>query len=101
MIHGRSSYLKYKCRCDICCQSAKQYKRERRIKLGCDIKVRLDATPFINRLITDGQLSIIPRGALRGWQANGMSVYTADKWCIKLGYHPFSVFGQAFYEGAM
>ena len=100
MIHGRSTYLKYKCRCDICCQDAKRYKRERKLKLGGDTDIRLDATPLINRLIADGQLALVPRGAVRGWRERGMSVYLADKWCIKLGYHPYTIFGQAFYEGA-
>jgi hypothetical protein len=33
------------------------------------------------------------------WESLGITVYEADKWCTKLGYHPFEVFGASYFQG--
>ena len=99
MIHGRNGYTKHKCRCDICVTANKVYRREYKLANGGDMNIRLDATPLIARLIRDGQMAHVTRGMYRSWIKNGISVYNADKFCIKVGYHPYMIFGADFYEG--
>jgi hypothetical protein len=36
---------------------------------------------------------------LQGWLEKGIDIYWADFWCIKFGYHPVEIFGNAFYQG--
>lgn len=99
MIHGRSTYMKYKCRCDICTQDAKRYRREYKLSKGGDMKIRLDATPLITRMVSDGTIRHVDHQTWKKWLNRGLDPYTADKWCIKFGYHPAAIFGNAFYEG--
>lgn len=99
MKHNRSTYLNHKCRCDICTADAAKYRKERRIALGADIDLRLDATPLLMRLIKDGSLEQVSRNIRRRWIEKGIPVYRADEVCIKFGYHPAMIFGQDFYVG--
>jgi hypothetical protein len=93
-IHGRSTYLKYKCRCDICVQDARQY-RETYIPPG----IRLKPEPLIQRLTSDGRTSPITNRQLNKWLRIGLDLYTADRWAVKLGYHPYEIWGDDFYQG--
>lgn len=99
MLHNRSTYMKYKCRCDICTQDAKKYRREYKLRNGGDTDIRIDPTPLITRMVADGTIKHISHQTWRDWLSKGMSVYLADEWCTKFGYHPATVFGNAFYEG--
>lgn len=36
---------------------------------------------------------------IQRWRTEGISVYEADTECLKLGYHPFEVFGASYFEG--
>jgi len=97
MIHGRSSYLKYGCRCDVCSTDAREYKAEYKKRMNPEVTFRLDCQPLLEQLGRDGMLDRVPRGTKLAWIKNGMTVYKADSWCIKFGYHPALVFGQDFY----
>lgn len=99
MKHNRNTYLKYKCRCDICVADNSRYKRERKIALGGDSTIRLDATPLLMRLIKDGSLERVSRHVRRRWIEKGIPIYRADEYCIKFGYHPANIFGMDFYQG--
>lgn len=95
--HGRSTYLKYKCRCDICCQDAREYRkrfRESNINAG----LRVDATPLLDKLLRDERYEAVPAKTKSRWRAEGIELYNADKWAIRLGYHPIEIWGQDFYR---
>lgn len=98
--HGTSGY-KHKCRCEICvaAQSAARTKSRYRDERSVSVKLRLDPAPLIRRLEVTEQLDMIDPKTIRRWQRLGMDVYFADKWCLKFGWHPAEVFGQAFYAG--
>ena len=95
--HGTSGY-RYKCRCEICVNAQKAARNKNR-PLSDSAKVRLDATPLIERLAMADQLDQVDPAVIRRWERDGIDVYWADKWCLKFGWHPANVFGQAFYAG--
>jgi hypothetical protein len=92
--HGRSSYLKHKCRCEICVEDARRYRAE-----YTPPGIRLKSEPFVQRLILDGRLSAITSSQLGKWKRIGLDVYNADRWAVKLGYHPYEIWGDDFYQG--
>lgn len=59
----------------------------------------IDATLLLDWLTENDQLNRIDKSTLRKWQERGLSVYTIDKVCIRLGVHPAEVYGNKFYEG--
>lgn len=101
--HNRARYYRG-CRCDLCVadwtrlrlrrQEQREIEREKRRR---DL---LDAEPLL-RLVYE---QVDPHSSLgrkmRYWRANGVDIYTADKLCCELGYHPFEVFGDAWWKGA-
>lgn len=95
--HGRSSYLKYHCRCDICVTNAKEYRlRYRREKINAGLRV--DATPLLRRLDLDGRTGAVDASIKSRWRDEGIELYSADKWAVRLGYHPIEIWGQDFYR---
>jgi hypothetical protein len=62
-------------------------------------RIRLDAAPLIDFLINAEQLHNVPSKTVARWKRTGLSVYTADKWCLSFGLHPVEIFGHNFYEG--
>lgn len=92
--HGRSTYLKYKCRCDVCVEDARAYRAKRAVEA-----IRLKADPFIHRLTVDGRIDTVDRSSVARWKRNGMTIYWADRWAVSLGYHPYEIWGADFYQG--
>lgn len=93
-IHGRSTYLKYKCRCDICVEDARVYRANRKKPV-----LILDGELLIERLTRDGRISSVDTSARHKWKTRGMEVHNADRWAVKLGYHPYEIWGNEFYRG--
>lgn len=65
--------------------------------------LRLPVEPLLERLRMSGRLEELEVSRIGQWRRNGnmMSVYWADKWAIRLGFHPFEIWGWDFYQGAM
>lgn len=99
IVHGASAYRNKGCRCDICKEAQRKAKLKYRPKSDA-VKIRLDATPLIDRLTRDERLAAVENSRLNQWRKVGLDLYAADRWCIRLGYHPIEVWGQAFYLGA-
>lgn len=97
--HGASAYRNRGCRCDVCKEANRVQKLKYRPKSDA-IKVRLDATPLIDKITRDGRLEAVENSRISQWRKAGIDLYAADRWCIRLGYHPIEVWGQAFYLGA-
>lgn len=96
--HGRNAYVKYKCRCEICRQETLDYKRQYRVRKG-KVPRRLDAEPLIARLERDERLAALDSTTISKWRHGGIDVFAADRWSIRLGYHPLEIWGQDFYVG--
>jgi hypothetical protein len=98
MKHNRNTYLRHKCRCELCVADAADYRRRRRIELGGDTDVRLPGAPLLAfvRKMTDQR---IQHAIVKSWLENGVSPYTVDKWCTRFGSHPAEVYGDEFYRG--
>ena len=94
--HGLHAYRVHKCRCEIC-STASKTARKRYRRLSDAVTVRLDGQPLIDRLTRDGRLNAVENSKISGWRKNGIGIYAADKWCIRLGYHPIEIWGQDFY----
>lgn len=94
--HGRSTYLKHKCRCAVCVEDARKYRATYR-----KTTIKLDADCLIHRLQLDGRSGAVTSSLLAKWRKTGMDIYNADRWAVKLGYHPIEIWGLDFYEGCM
>lgn len=92
-------YRQQGCRCDICLEGRRAQRAQYTHGTRKDeVKLRLDPTPLLDLLTANDELWRIRHQSLRNWRTNGIDIYWADHWCIKLGYHPAQVFGQAFYQ---
>lgn len=60
--------------------------------------IRLDAEPLINKLRKDGRQGAVSAARMRDWRRDGIDLFIADKWCVRLGYHPYEIWGQDFYQ---
>lgn len=97
--HGLSGYKRKKCRCETCSEAYEQYRIKERLKYRrTPIKHHLiDATPLIElyrEFATKNGRRIVKK-----WEDEGISVYDADTYCMKLGLHPIEVFGAHYFEG--
>lgn len=92
--HGRSAYLKKICDCNICLSANTAYKtdwaRKRRVK-------RLNGEPIVRLLSNTNEIKTNSY-TLEYLSKNGVDVYTADRYCIALGYHPAQLYGFQFYK---
>lgn len=98
-VHGAGGYRNHKCRCDVCRDGNRLASAKYRPKPD-SLKIRLDATPLIERLTRDGRLEAVDNSKLTIWRRTGIDLYAADRWCVRLGYHPIEIWGQTFYLGA-
>lgn len=97
--HGRTGYLRHKCRCDICREANRLYRRQHRenqVKLELP---KLPGAPLVRLLELDGQLEALNPAYKFRWLRYGLSVYSADVMAVKFGYHPYEVWGDDFYVG--
>ena len=97
--HGLSGYKRRKCRCKTCSEAYEQYRIKERLKYRrTPIKHHLiDATPLIElyrEFATKNGRRIVKK-----WEDEGISVYDADTYCMKLGLHPIEVFGASYFDG--
>lgn len=95
--HGFGKYKKDRCRCDVCVGANKMYQEKRRMKRR---EGKIDATPLIDLLYDKMETHSSLGKRFRIWRLTGVDVYTADKICCELGYHPYEVFGDSWWKGA-
>ena len=99
--HSLRGYKIHKCRCDICIAAHKRHRAEQNYKNGRTpiTHVLISGEPLANifreRQLAGGSMS----KHIMKWEDVGITVYEADKWCMKLGYHPFEVFGAEYFQG--
>jgi hypothetical protein len=62
------------------------------------VELWLDPTPLINALIERNMLREVRNETLKRWRRQGIDVYWADKWAVKIGLHPIELFGMEFYR---
>ena len=96
--HGNSGYRNHKCRCEECVKGHRESRLKYRPRSD-SLKIRLDGMALINKLTRDGRLEAVENSRLATWRRQGINLYAADRWCVKLGYHPIEIWGQAFYYG--
>ena len=99
--HGVSRYRGYKCRCDLCVAAYAEFNRLRR-KHTDEVQVMIDPAPLIALVLAE---DFRPGGAVhrqvRRWEENGLDVYEADRQCVRRGFHPLEVFGDAWLEAGL
>lgn len=96
--HGMGMYRYRRCRCEICSEAMYHFRKKYR-KTSDNYNKMIDATPLLNWLRENGQITQIDGSTARKWAERGLSVYTIDKVCIRLGVHPAEVYGNRFYQG--
>jgi hypothetical protein len=94
--HGVSMYRYRKCRCQVCKDAMNE---QRRLYRKLKRRFYISADPLIAKLEQIEKLADIDSATMKSWRMKGISVYSADYWCLKYGYHPAEIFGQAFYTG--
>lgn len=92
--HNRNGYLEHKCRCTICVDANKEYRYQYNKS-----EFKLDVEVFVQRLTEDGRVTGLGSHNVAKWRARGLDVFSGDKWAVKLGYHPYEIWGDAFYQG--
>lgn len=109
--HGTSRMYRYrKCRCDLCRDAEAERKARYAPTPGdqpvgkfsvlyASSKVRLDPAPLVAYIHRTQDIDTNWRQRIKRWERNGIDVYQADLWCIKLGLHPTALFGDDFYQG--
>lgn len=97
--HGLSGYKRKKCRCETCSEAYAEYRIKERLKYRrTPIKHHLiDATPLIELYKEFSNKN--GRRILKKWETEGISVYDADTYCMRLGLHPLEVFGASYFDG--
>ena len=111
--HGTvSRYNNGRCRCELCKDAKRQWRINNMPTPGdqpvgkfkvryASAKVVLDPEPLITLITQTTELNSNMRARFREWRANGIDVYRADEWCVRIGTHPYLVFGDKFYEGCL
>lgn len=95
-IHGtRRRYDVDGCRCLPCCEARRAY-NEARKKQKQDKQVYLPVEPIWN-LFSPEQKSK-SYSFYNTYKDKGVPFYQADKWCVKLGFHPWTVYGDLWFE---
>lgn len=91
--HGIRGYTHNKCRCEVCDAAGAVWKAKRRkVKLPTRY---LPVEPLL-RFVDEEHRRAFGH-VVKRCRDKGMSVYLADKWCVKLGVHPWVVYGDAFF----
>lgn len=99
--HGIGRYKKHGCRCDICVAAQKESSRKRTENFRASKRRgKLPAEPLIALLYDQVDCHSSLGRKIRRWRYEGIDPYTADKLCCEMGYHPFEVFGDAWWKGA-
>lgn len=97
IVHSLARYRFYKCRCDLCVAAHAAYNASRRKHRL--IAAHIDPAPLIEMIRRSGEM--VSNGGLckqvERWETRGIDVYEADRQCVKRGYHPFEVFGEAWF----
>ena len=96
--HGMTMYRYRNCRCNICYTAAQEARRKYRKPKPP--RIRLDYQPLVARLTEQQITQFVGWRTIREWESkNGIDLYAADRWCIKLGFHPTQIWGTDFYQG--
>ena len=90
--HGMGMYRYRRCRCEVCCEAMYHFRKKYR-KTSDNYNKMIDATPLLNWLRENGQITQIDGSTARKWAERGLSVYSIDKVCIRLGVHPVEIYG--------
>ena len=101
--HGINAYKRRGCRCEVCSEAHRQTNIKERLKSRrTPIKHHLiDATPLVELYCSISTRDKNFRSSIEKWKKNGISVYDADTYCMKLGFHPIEIFGSAYFEGLL
>lgn len=97
--HGIYGYQHHGCRCEICIEKMRAFRAKYRPPKSDNQNIRLSARVFVDRLERDGRLTAIPTSKIHRWLKYDMDIYAADRQACKLGYHPYEIWGDAFYQG--
>lgn len=96
--HGMNMYRQRGCRCEICSEAMAAHRRKYRKKTD-NCKIMLDATPLLEWLQRNEQITTIDSSSVTNWRNRGIGIYTADSLCTRMGVHPAEIFGNKFYVG--
>lgn len=99
--HGLHAYKRRGCRCEVCLEAHRQSRiRERLKSRRTPIKHHLiDAAPLVELYRSMNIRSSSLSRTINKWEREGISIYDADTYCMKIGFHPIEVFGSAYFEG--
>lgn len=99
--HGIYGYQKYDCRCQICVDAILESRakwKDLRPKIDRTY-IRLSGEQFVKRLELDGRLTAVNTSMIHKWLKYDIDIYAADRHAVRLGYHPYEIWGDAFYAG--
>jgi hypothetical protein len=95
--HNYTRYKKDRCRCDECCAAFEEYQKSRRKHPEKSFKI--PAGPLVEFIKQhDGRLQGMQARSAKRWLVDGVDIFTADRVCVTRGFHPFEVYGDAWFE---
>ena len=95
--HGINGYKKNGCRCEKCQAAYDSYNMKRR--KYPELAPKIDAEPLIAFIIESGEKITGGLGQqFERWRRSGVDLFVADSHCVKRGYHPFEIFGDAWWD---
>lgn len=97
--HGRKAYNTGLCRCEVCREESKDYRRQLAEDRKRPAPPRLSCEPLIRALDRAGRLGEVEYSKIHRWRKDGMDLYAADVVAIRLGFHPATIWGADFYAG--
>ncbi len=95
MNHGTiTGYTTFKCKCELCAAAGAAWRAKRR-KHHLPMRY-LPIEPLLPYV--DDHHHRAFSEVVRRCRKDGMNIYTADRWCITFGVHPWVVYGDAFFS---
>jgi len=96
--HGINGYKKRGCRCEVCQAAYDSYNKNRR--KHPELAPKIDPEPLIEFIIGSGEKITGGLGQqfARWRRSGGVDLFIADAACVRRGYHPFEIYGDAWYD---
>lgn len=93
-MHGRyKTYKQNGCRCEPCREAGKVWRSENRKPRA---QRRLPVEPILAQLDDYNRRDYMH--GLKRFIGPGIPIFSADHWCIKLGLHPWIVYGDLWFQ---
>lgn len=90
----RYKHTKHGCNCALCLEAVERYNEERARKKK--EMPRFALQPIVDRMTREQKES--HSGLIKANAGKSLTIYKIDRLCCSLGFHPYEVYGDLWYE---